>query len=679
MNEYILRQDLIDLQSELIKEISKTEKNNEMKTQALTKYAERIKFIRSQRSNKKSLVFIGEKGKGKTTSICRLLNLVQKRKKKKSNGKEIEVLEDILQTGSGATTISQVVIKGSKSRSYVEITPFPKDTIEHYLEAFSRHYFLKIHESIDELGPAVELPVEIERACRNITQLKVNREGDLKTDSVIQLVKQYAQSEYTLFLEEIMRRSNLEKRNQTIFHYDESDSKGEVEWLKKTFQEINLVSMPAIPLPKEITIHLGKEIFDFDELEFVDQIVDTRGLDSVSNNDRRDIYDAFRSNSEDIIFIVDDFKAPNIAIINLLNTYIYDKHSDLIDRVILLVNFRENEPDQLVDCDGVVSNEAIGIDVRTSQILMKLYENQIPFKQENILFYNPLRFLDTDKRLSITAEDLEDYEGLEEAKNGKMEIRNLERLDVIGKIRGVVNLQKQIIEEEILEISSNFIKLKKAHENEEYAKIQVGNLVSELRSKNHHFSLKERIVFFYKEYLDNRYPITISAINKRYGIFNDNDIFNLGAIELENEIKHSFKEIKDRVVFFLENLLSFSNISEQQKIMVKLVIKEVNSAFPSYMKELHDIFYNEFKENVFSEEDNLFWEKSQKRWGKGSGYREDIKSYYTIQIKNSEFYDDSSEILYECYVNFIDRIVNLIHPLINKDDGFDVGNEAISF
>ncbi|WP_391572735.1 hypothetical protein [Cohnella sp.] len=675
MSEYMVRQDLINLQSELIEEINKTEKNNEMKINALTNYVERVKYLRGQKSNKKSLVFIGEKGKGKTTTICRLLGLVHNRKKKKANGKEVEVIEDILQTGSGATTISQVVVRGNRGKSYIEIIPFPKDTIEHYLEAFSRHYFFKIHESIDELDPAVELPVEIERACRNITQLKVIRDGDLKIDSVVELVKQYTQSEYQLFIDDIMRRSGLEKRNQTFFHYDEADSKAEVDWLKKTFQEINLVSIPVVPLPKEIIIHLGKEIFDFEDLEFVDQIVDTRGLDSISNNDRKDVYDTFRSNTDNIIFIVDDFKAPNIAIINLLNTHIFDKHSELIDRVMLLVNFRENEPDQLVDCDGVVANEGIGIDVRTNQILMKLHENQIPFKQENILFYNPLRFLDTDKRLSISAEDLEDYGTFEDAKKRKLEIRNIEKLEIINKIKDAVYLQKQIIEEEILRISNNFTKLKKSYENGEYAKIKIGNLLTEIQRKEHGFSLKEKIIFFYKEYLDKKYPITISAINKRYGIFYDNDIFNLGAVGLENEIRYSFKEIKDQIVYFLENLFGFSNISEQQKIMLELVVKEINKAFPLYMKELYEVFYVKFKDNIFSEEDNHFWETCKTRWGKGAGYREDIKNFYSTQIQNSEFYCNCNEILSEHFKRFVDRMIGLLHQLIDTNERLSMANQ----
>lgn len=656
---------LNNLEIEIAKEISNTENTNNTTIRALEKFKERIEQINKNNPEKVSLIFIGEKGVGKTTLICRLLNLVYKKKKRKPNGKEFEIFEDILQTGSGATTIAQVSIRGTSDPSYIEIKPYPRDVIKEYLESFAKYIFLKVHDSVSGNDSNVDLPIEIERACRNITQLKIVREGESRTDNAILLANSFLESEYKLFLYEIFKRSNLDYRTQTTFKFKDTDNIKEIDWLRKSFRDINLVASESIPLPKEIIIYLGHDIFDFNELDFVDQIVDTRGLDSFKNNDRRDIINAFRKESNDLIIITDQFKAPSVSILNLLSTYIYDKNTDLLNRVLLLINFRDNEPNQLIDCEGEVNNEETGIDVRRNQILMKLNENEIPFKEGNIVFYNPLRFLDNEKRLLITADDIEDYG--EEASKGKMEIISVERTQVINQIRNISLYGRTLIEEEIKKIEADFDKLKKMHNSGNHVKIQINSLLSDLNNNNIRISVKEKMVFFYEEYLGYKYPSTISAINKRYGIFNDNDIFSLGASELENEMKFIFKEAKDQTLIFFESILKLTNPPEEQKIILRLAIKEINSVFPRFMNKLHDVFYKEFENSVFPKEDSIFWNKSQQRWGMGSGYKEDIKDYYTEQIRESEFYNQIEDRTIEYYRDFIKLITSIINQLVETN------------
>ncbi|POR29288.1 hypothetical protein [Paenibacillus polymyxa] len=501
MSNFQFTNEIRELQSELITEINMTERTNKNTIEALRTFLNRLKELDKLSQKKISLIFVGEKGVGKTTIICRLLNLVYKRKKSKPNGSEFEILEDILQTGSGSTTISQVRIRGVNGQSFIEISPYSANDTLDYIEAFAKYAFSKVHKLPDEVSTLIELPPEIERACRNITKLKVISKGDSRTDLAVELAGKFKREDYKLFLNNVIERSNLDKRTKTVLLFDNDKNVAEIDWLKNTFKEINLVSDDYLPLPREIVIHLGKEIFDFEELPFVNEIIDTRGLDQTKNNDRRDISGFFTSESDNLIVVTDNFVgAPSLTIINLLSTFIYDDKSDIVDKVILMFNFSDNEPNQVIDSDGEVPSEIDGIHSKKDSIILGLSQNEIPFREENILFYNPLRFLNNEKRMVITEDDLEDYSTTEEAKLEKNKIIHFERKVILNKIKNIITQKKISVEQEISKIKKDFYKIKNMSEQDIFT-IQVSQLESELQKKNVGDSfnlLKEKMVFFTK-------------------------------------------------------------------------------------------------------------------------------------------------------------------------------------
>ncbi|POR29289.1 hypothetical protein CG775_06970 [Paenibacillus polymyxa] len=107
--------------------------------------------------------------------------------------------------------------------------------------------------------------------------------------------------------------------------------------------------------------------------------------------------------------------------------------------------------------------------------------------------------------------------------------------------------------------------------------------------------------------------------------------------------------------------------SEQQQVIIELAIKEINNTLPRYMKKLIDSFYKDFENVVFSKEDFPFWIKVQQRWGRGAGYREDMKNYYAEQIKINSFYDDIEQIITNYYYDYIDSIILIMNQLLDSD------------
>lgn len=657
------------IKNEILNEMKKSNVQNTLSINTYNKMLEKISFLINNAFTDFSLVFIGEKGVGKTTNICRFLNLVQTVSKTRK-GKEIEVIEEILQTGSGATTICDIEIAPSPTgRTFIMIEEISNQDLYDYLKSFAEYIFIRAQRSNDsavELEESVPLPPEIERACRNMTKLKETKVNEIRIDHGIELAKRYDDNQFSLFLDDVFSRANLNKRTQTTFTNNNNLSKkDEMIWIKTIFKDLNLGKIEVAPLPRVIKIYLSAEIFDFENLPFINRIVDTRGLDASANSDRKDLYKIFREEPNNIIVLIDKFAAPSLSMIDLLNTYAYDEHLNLIDRLVFLVNFRNNEPNLVVGVDGTVDDEIEGIEIRRQQILRKFSENKIPFNENNIIFYNPLRFLDSEKRLEITFEDFEDYGSKEEAQRYKYDIIEDERKDILKQISDIISNVIDKYNNEVKIIKTNLEKLKYSHENDEYAKSQLTKVIREIEGYHQdNIEANEKVLKIYDNYFKSKYPSTIRAINNRHGVYDNHDIYQEGAIRIEDLVKYQLKEIKDQTLLKLISIKGYTNISSGQEVALTLVIEDINKLYENYINQINRLAYDTFENNVFSlEKYEPFWRKAIYRWGQGSGYKVDIINYYEEQVKASRLLDAIVIRLEQNIKSFIRDIISLISEI----------------
>ncbi|MEI4831808.1 hypothetical protein WAX78_20485 [Bacillus sp. FJAT-53711] len=658
--------DIEAIEDEIKSEMEKNSVQATLSVNTYNKLLEKIQLLKNNSNLDFSLVFIGEKGVGKTTNICRVLNLVHMATKKRKT-RNIKVVEEILQTGSGATTICDIEIAPSQiGRTFINIEEVNEQDLFDYLRSFAEYIFMKAHKNINEFDDSVPLPPEIERACRNMTNLRETRDNEIRIDHGIELARKFAENELGLFIDEVITRANLERRSQKHFEFgNDLFEKDELLWIKGIFKNLNLGKIDVAPLPKIIKIHLSKEVFNFDDLPFINRIVDTRGLDSSANSDRKDLFKILREEPNNIVILIDKFAAPSLSMIDLLNTYAYDETLNLIDRLIFLVNFRNNEPNLVVGVDGSVEDEVEGIEIRRKQIIRKFTENRIPFNENNIMFYNPLRFLDSEKKLEITMDDLEDYGGKVEAEKYKNEIIQDERREVIKRINAIVLNVIKKYDKEVEEIKDNLQKLKYSHENDEYAKNQVNKVIREIEEYyQDDIKAKEEVWNIYNNYFIDKYPSTIRAINLRYGVYDYHDIYLEGAIRIEELVKYRLKEIKDNALYKLNNIKSFANISSRQEVAITMVIEDIGNLYVEKINLINQKAYETFEKNVFSFEKNeQFWRKTNHRWGQGNGYRRDIIEYYQERIEESQLLEAIEAFLVECVNSFVNELVEIITEL----------------
>ncbi|PEJ53030.1 hypothetical protein CN676_10400 [Bacillus wiedmannii] len=662
--------DIEIIENEIKNELEKSNVQTTLSLNTYNKMLEKIESIKDNSTLDFSLVFIGEKGIGKTTSICRILNLVHKVSKRRKN-KSIKVIEEILQTGSGATTICDIEITPSQTgKTFITIEAVSEQDLLDYLRSFAEYIFAKAHKKTNEIFREAEegipLPPEIERACRNMTNLKETKEFENRIDHGIELASRFASDELGLFIDAVISCANFEKRSQEVFQVDYNLSmEDELLWIKNIFKNLNLGKIDTAPLPKVIKIHLSKEIFNFDDLPFINKIVDTRGLDSLANSDRKDLYKIFREEPNNIIILIDKFAAPSLSLIDLLNTYAYDENLSLIDRMIFLVNFRNNEPNLVVGVDGTVEEENEGIEIRKKQILRKFIENRIPFNENNIIFYNPLRFLDSEKRLEVTMDDLDEYGDKEEVLRYKNETIQYERQGVLKQVNDTVLNIVEKYDQEINEIRINLEKIKYSHENDQYAKNQIIKVIKDVEGYyQDNIKAKEDVLKIYNNYFMGKYPSTIRAINTRHGIYDHHDIYQEGAIRIEDLVKYQLKDIKDNVLLKLEGIKSFVNISSGQEVAIKMLMEDIGELYEERVNRINRTVYHTFEKNVFSfEKYEQFWRKTNYRWGQGNGYRLDIIEYYQDQIKESQFLEAIDSFLVNSVNSFVEDLVSIMEEI----------------
>ncbi|MDJ0736212.1 MAG: hypothetical protein QNJ47_19475 [Nostocaceae cyanobacterium] len=183
-------EEITKLQKRLKDAIYKMESNSEINVinhiciSNLKSKLERLEEIKKILSIEKyKIVFIGTIGQGKTTAICHLFNLISDFEVSKTIGKKTKnVIEtkELLATGSGRTTICEVVLKAS-AKTYIEIEPYSIEEMESLIFEFCESIANK--DSFDS-ERQVMISAEIERAIRNITGFKITSQtvfdGDKK-------------------------------------------------------------------------------------------------------------------------------------------------------------------------------------------------------------------------------------------------------------------------------------------------------------------------------------------------------------------------------------------------------------------------------------------------------------------------------------------------------------------
>lgn len=624
----------------LINEIEEYTRKYPDSANELRGYSEQFLELQQRLTQEKSLVFIAEKGVGKTTLINFILGLNYKTEKLVRKKKR-KVEDEVLETGSGATTTSDVEIIQSKDGvNHIIINPYSLNEMEFILTNFCKNIFEEVHHI--NLSTE-ELPPELKRACINMTGLKeefreINTDSGtqkIRVDLAKELATSYSCNDYKLFEQEVFKKANLNQR--TKVNYTKGISSASIDeekvWIKKMFRDLNLVKLQEAPLPKKIIVQLSQEVFDFSLLSGISKIIDTRGLEAGSVTDRIDIKDYFKSEGNHFLFLVDEFKKTSPALIQLLNQYVYDKDFEVVNRLGYIVNFKEGEPERVISYDGECEDESVGILHKRNDLLQIFKDNQVYIEDNQIIYTNPKRSLDLDGSINISRDDEEERGSYEDALLFKQQ-RIKERENLLEAISKIVKDYQSLNEQKLLELESKFQQFKDTI-HEKY-KLNLESVVDLIQSYNFRFSFENQSEQLYQQYLSEKHHSTINAINNRYGIYNHIDIYCEGSNYLVRQIQMELKQFKDSILAEIDKYKKENNLMPNQVNNLYFLKTNLNKYLSSFVEEISNKYYGILKEDIFNQNDEEFWTTVKGRWGKGLGYKEKVKQDYKMNIINKQ-------------------------------------------
>ncbi len=219
------------------------------------------------------IAFIGSKGIGKSTAICRITGL-------EVPGQDGAPALPVLEAGGGGVTVCDAHLSTGHGYGLL-IEPCSDEEIRAYVTDFAEH--IKGSNTVsDEEGEegAQGIAQEIERAIRNLADLKIRRpkgpDGKIvRRDAAKELAA--TTTSVREFVVDVLARMDLHRRDRRDVWYDPSTGKPPLAWLKDTFEQVNNGRHPDFTLPSRIEIIVPQPLLGGTDLSV--RLTDTRGID----------------------------------------------------------------------------------------------------------------------------------------------------------------------------------------------------------------------------------------------------------------------------------------------------------------------------------------------------------------------------------------------------------------
>ncbi|GAA5211992.1 helix-turn-helix domain-containing protein [Streptomyces thinghirensis] len=321
------------------------------------------------------IAFIGSIGIGKSTAICRAMNL----EISGAQGNSIPVLE----TGAGGVTLCEVHLSRGPQHGII-VEPRTHDDIRSDVEDFVDQITQSYTPAVDEDGtPAV--PREIERAIRNMAELTVKRikSADGKTvrsDPAKELIADFPARRDLVV--EVLTRMGLHRRDRRDEWHSPALTAAPLEWMKSTFEQINNGRHPEFSLPARIDL-IVPDLLEIDDLDV--RLIDTRGIDQPSG--RADL-EALLEDPHTVSILCSHFNdAPSASIQHLLQRARDINNTQIDSNAGVLVLARPGEAAAVKDESGILAETTEeGYELKSEQI----FNAFMPYRLSEIptFFYN---------------------------------------------------------------------------------------------------------------------------------------------------------------------------------------------------------------------------------------------------------------------------------------------------
>lgn len=583
--------------------------------------AERLnKIEKALKVDKYSLVFIGEVGSGKTTAICRLLDLVFEKEKNIKN-KPTKVITNIMQTTSGRTTICEVVVDSSQ-QNYLEIEPYSEDDLSELIKSLCYYVWLKNYPHLTVEGEITDpLPAELRRAIINITDLKAPSDYQ-EFDYFTKLANDFSENQFQQFYQEVINRAKLSERTETKIVIPLNDDLDQVKSeIHKNFLSLNLGQLSNFSIPRRIYVKLDESVLDLKIFARVKNIIDTRGIDV--GQSRPDLESYIREQEGAICIFTDRFNAaPTAAVVEIISRYLTPESQDIASKLIHMVLPRRGEPEDVMGAE----NRDEGIKIKKGQISIAF--ERLNFLPENMLFYDAFQHHLPDGRLNSMDYTCDDV--------------HADRQRVCKEINQIILQRETVLWQEVEFLNRKINEIKQGKGLNKLDDELVKNAREKV--KKYGFLNIPKGNIFISKYLDllgMRHAMTLRATNNRFGVYEPRDIdIYFDSAQVAEQISREIMESpKDKIMDIITDLKeNASNVSGLKPMVASFEI-QINTLYEALVIEIGRSTMETVKESLSSlTRSNPFWVQLQDRFGKGSGFKADVLSMYADKLEEIDDY-----------------------------------------
>lgn len=534
-----------------------------------------------------AMAWIGTVGVGKTTALSNLTNLMIPGK----NG----IPQPVFPATGGRTTTSEVVIR---------IAPAYGIAVEPKSEDETRMLVGEMVRAVAESTGGVS--TELDRAIRNMADIKKQKslvDIRIQLDPISEMIKAANEVQDDV-VEEIINRMRLGERTETQLILSETNEDG-LKWLSTNITAINYGQDARFSIPQRVTVFVPESAVRRSPYEL--SIIDTKGMHVTT--ERSDLQ-ALTTDPRTLTVLCCGFNdAPGADPMKLMKR-IAELGSDAIERhrVILLVLPQGDQAMKIIDDSGEPPESVDhGYAIRAAQVQDSLIEAGIG--RLPVLFFNAI-----EDAAPKVWDQLNYHVGVIR----QYQVERLARFVTLSEDL-VTNADAARIQQARVAIAAEAQAMAKAY----------GPLPSSARPA--HQTLVDEI--------KAGHPSSIAASIARRGAWDNFEIFHMIGIGVRTDANRRSNDHVIKISGRLEGLEEkFAGLPEV-KGLLETLREDIADWRQEFLSRALSVGRNTFK--PYLDGSIEFWSDLRTRYGRGSGYRDDIAGMVANWFESTPALDEA--------------------------------------
>ncbi|MEO1376471.1 MAG: hypothetical protein AAFW70_19675, partial [Cyanobacteria bacterium J06635_10] len=260
---------------------------------------------------------------------------------------------------------------------------------------------------------------------------------------------------------------------------------------------------------------------------------------------------------------------------------------------------------------------------RKSQIEDSFRQGKIQFIPDNIFFYDAKQFYLNDDRIDP------DYD--------KSDIESETQI-LINKIHSLIERREKKLRTEVNQLEQLFLQI----QNGNILKPEDKKLLNDLKKNIEKHKVievtKYELTSKFLQYLRNYHVMVLRAINNRHGKYDvrDIDIYFHCKNLAEDLVKNNLQEPKGKISRAILFVQKYASDESGLTSILEIIQKKLDTCYEDIAINLGKKISNKLENEILHPQDksNTFWLEIKDRWGKGSGYRDDVLGMYEHEMKD---------------------------------------------